>query len=263
MKYTKILFEEKKGIGIITLNDPDNHNTIAFNAVDTEIIHCLNMCEANPVVRAIVLKGEGIFFSAGGDVSGMKNADDQGTFDYGESAIQLGNIILKIREISKPVIASIHGACVGGALAIVLACDFRIATEDCKFIVAFANVGFVPDMGATFLLPKIVGPARAIDLMMTAKPFSGKEACEWGLLNESVPADQLERVTMKLANKLANGPGLVYEGTKELINNISNAGLRDQVNFEGEIQHRLGFSEDHKESVNAFLGKRKPVLKGC
>lgn len=262
MEYTKILFEEINGVGILTLNDPENHNTIAFNATDKEIMHCLNECQANPNVRAIVLKGNGIYFSAGGDVAGMKNADEQGDFDYGTEAKRLGNMILKIREIRKPVIASTHGACVGGALAIVLACDFIISTEDCTFKVAFAQVGLVPDMGVTYILPKVLGPMRATDLMMTAKPFSGKEACEWGLVNQAVPAEKLEEVTMKLANKLANGPVMVYAGTKALVNNVSYQGLRDQIDYEGEYQYRMGLSDDHKEAVNSFLEKRKPVFKG-
>jgi Enoyl-CoA hydratase/carnithine racemase len=263
MDYTKILFEEKNGVAIITLNDPKNLNTMIGNPMIREVTQCLGECDTNPAVKVIVIKGAGMCFSAGGDVKIMKKVAEEHILDYRKEAIEGGKLILKIREVSKPVIASTHGNCVGGGLTIAAACDFRISTEDCTFMVAFANVGLVPDMGASFLLTQILGPARAAELIMTAKPFKGTQAYEWGLVNQIVPSDQLEEATMKLANKLANGPGLVYEGTKELINNISYVGLKDTIIFEAEIQYRIGLSEDHKESVNAFLEKRKANLVGC
>jgi Enoyl-CoA hydratase/carnithine racemase len=261
MELTKIILEKKDGIAFITLNDPQNRNACG-GAMDQELGWCLDDCNANPAVRVIVLRGAGENFSAGGNIKNMRKAFDEGGSDYGVSARRHAAIIAKFRTTRKPIIASIHGSVAGGGLSYALACDFRLAAEDTKFVFAFSRIGLVPDMGASFTLVKMLGPAKATELLMTAKPFTGKKAEEWGLVNEAVAEDKLEEVTIKFARNLAEGPTLAYEGIKALINKVSYEGLDIQMDNEAVYQKVLSFSQDHKEGVIAFLEKRKPVFKG-
>ncbi len=155
-----------------------------------------------------------------------------------------------------------QGAAAGGGLSLALLCDFRIAAEDAKFIFAFVNIGLIPDCGGLLPLVKIVGTAKATELLMTAKLFSGKEAFDMGLVNESVPASQLEEATLKLALKLAGGPTLAFGRIKALINRTSFGDLELELDNETDYQVQSAQTEDHKEGINAFLEKRKPVFQG-
>lgn len=262
MNFNKILFEQIDGLGIITFNNPEERNVIASTEMDKELEQCLDICAVEPEIKVIVIKGAGPHFSAGGDVKKMERSFETGEFKYGFDIKELGRIITKIRTIRKPVIASIHGAAAGGGLSIALACDFRIAALDTKFVFAFSNIGLAPDMGASLTLTQLVGPAKATELMMTGKLFSGKEAHEWGIVHEAVPLSQLEETTMDLAKKLAEGPTLAYGAIKSLVNHVSYKDLPYQIDLEGEFQELLSNTEDHKEGVTAFLQKRKPKFKG-
>lgn len=261
MDFTKIIYEKKDGIGFITLNDPENRNAISHSVISDEFEQCIDDCSIDPIVRVVILRGAGVCFSAGGNVKHMITGFDKGEFDYGPQDRKWGIIIAKIRTIRKPVIASLHGSVAGGALSLALACDFRIAAEDTKFIFAFVNLGLVPDMGGAFTLVKMLGVAKATELMMTAKLFSGKEACAWGLVNEAVSPDQLEETTMTLANKLAKGPTLAYGAIKAMVNQVSFGGFDLFIDTEAEYQQMLSYTVDHREGVSSFLEKRKPIFK--
>lgn len=256
-----IIFEKKDGIGFITLNDPENRNAVTHSFINDELEQCIDDCSNDPSVRVVILRGAGACFSAGGNVKKMEAGFDKGGYEYGPEDRKWGIIIAKIRTIRKPVIASLHGSVAGGALCLALACDFRIAAEDTKFIFAFVNLGLVPDLGGAFTLVKMLGVAKATELMMTAKLFSGKEACAWGLVNEAVSPDQLEETTMKLANKLALGPTLAYGAIKAMVNRVSFGGFDLFVDTEAEYQQMLSHTDDHREGVSAFLEKRKPFFK--
>ena len=262
MTYEKILYEKQDGIAFITLNDPANRNTISGSVVE-ELGCCLDDCSDDPAVRVVVIRGAGGNFSAGGNINVMKERIEQGRHeDFKPGMRRLGAVASKIRAIRKPVIASMQGAAAGGGLSMALLCDFRIAAEDAKFIFAFVNIGLIPDCGGLLPLVKIVGTAKATELLMTAKLFSGKEAFDMGLVNEAAPASQLEEATLKLARKLAGGPTLAYGRIKALINRTSFGDLEMELDNETDYQVLSAQTEDHKEGINAFLEKRKPVFQG-
>jgi 2-(1,2-epoxy-1,2-dihydrophenyl)acetyl-CoA isomerase len=260
--FEKLSYEQKNGIGLITLNDPENRNIISGVIVD-ELEQCLDACAENPDVRVIVLKGAGKAFSAGGNINRMKERIDAGRYaEYGTGIRKLSRIVVRLRNIRKPIIAAIHGAAAGGGLNLALACDFRIAADDTKFVFAFVNIGLVPDVGGPLPLVRIAGVARATELLMTGRRFTAREASDWGLINEAVPLEELEEATMKLAAKLSQGPTLSYGCIKAMINRVAFSGLELELDNEAEYQVLCAGSEDHKEGVNAFLEKRIPVFKG-
>ena len=262
MTFEKIIFENRDGVGIITLNDPANRNTISGSIVP-EIAQCLDDCSDNQQVRAIVIRGAGPAFSAGGNINVMKNRIETGNFDdVAPSMRRLGLVVAKMRNIRKPVIASVHGAAAGGGFSLILHCDFRIVTEDAKFVLPFVNLGLIPDCGGILPLLRMIGIAKTTELLMTAKLLKGNEAYEWGLANQAVPADKLEEATMKFAKKLANGPTLAYGNIKVMINRLAYEGFDWQLENESEIQQLLFKSDDHKEGAFSFLEKRKPAFKG-
>lgn len=261
MDLTKITLEKQAGISFITLNDPDNRNSLSGKTID-ELNWCLDECGDDASVRVIILRGAGQAFSAGGNVKSMLERIESGTADYRPGIRKLGMIFSKLRNIRKPIIASIHGAAAGGGLNLALGCDFRVAADDTKFVFAFANIGLIPDVGGPLPLVKAVGVAKATELLMTGRMFSANEALDWGLVNEIVPLDQLEAATMKLATKLANGPTVAYGCIKAMINRSAYAELSMELDCEAEYQALCSKTEDHKEGITAFVEKRKPVFKG-
>lgn len=261
MSFEKIIFEKKEGIGFITLNDPDNRNAVSGSIVP-ELARCFDECTDDPEVRAVVLRGAGKFFSAGGNIQSMQERIDKGITDFRPPSRNLAAVAVKIRNIRKPVIASIQGAAAGAGLSLAMACDFRIMAEDAKCVFAFVNLGLIPDGGALFSLAKAVGTPRATELLMTAKMFTGQEAFEWGLATKAVPADELEEATMKLVNKLAKGPTTAYGLIKTMLNRVEMGGLELQLDNEAEYQSICAATDDFKEGVRSFFEKRRPVFQG-
>ena len=258
-----VLFEKENGIATITMNIPEKGNPVSGNSLSVDMEYCIDQCAADQSVRVVVLKGAGKNFSVGGDINWMKAAFDAGEdIDY-EPVLKGWQVVLtKFKTLRKPIIASIHGAAAGGGFGLALACDFRIATENAKFVAAQTNIGLVPDMGCAYNLVQMVGAAKALDIMITGRMISGKEALELGIVNQAVPADQLEDATMQLAERLANGHTVAYGALKMMVYSIAYNGYA--MNFQNEVEfiEKCSKTEDHKESVKAFLEKRKPVLAG-
>ena len=265
MELKKILLEKNDGIAFVTFNEPQLHNAVSAEAA-IELEWCLDNCGDDHKIRVIVLRGAGEFFSAGGNINTMKErvdcATDEAYEAYGNSIRKLGKVVMRIRNIRKPVIASMHGAAAGGGLNLALACDLKIAAENTKFIVPFVNIGLIPDVGGPLPLIRAIGVPRATELMMTGRVFSAREAYDWGLINQAVPVEQLEMLTLKMANQLANGPTKAYGFIKAMINRVAYEGLELEVDSEAEYQVLCAKTEDHKEGVYAFLDKRKPKFNG-
>lgn len=150
----------------------------------------------------------------------------------------------------------------GGGLGLALACDFTVAQETAKFVFAFVNIGYVPDMGCSLLLARAVGRPRAIELAMLENRFSGAQAAQWGLITEALPAEEVASRVLTLATKLANGPTLAYGKMKKVFNRILFAESDDIFSAEFEYQYQLCKSADHAEAVGAFFDKRKPNFQG-
>lgn len=260
-EFNDVLFEEKDGVGYITLNDPAHLNPVTSETTD-HLIECLKICEQRDSIRCVVLRGAGGNFSAGGNVRAMKERLDKGINTTKEGIRKGGEHIMRLRTISKPTIAWIEGAVAGVGMSMAMACDFSIAAEDAKMVFAFVNIGFVPDGGITYMLSRAVGTAKCTELLMGGRRFSGADAAEWGLITKAVPKDQLEEEVQKYIKKYSNGPSVAYGQIKNLINRTVFTEINACMQNEVEAQYICSKTEDHYNAVTAFCEKKKPVFQG-
>ena len=254
-------FELKDGIGMITMNNPEKLNALTMEGAQS-LTKILNACSDSPGVRVIVICGAQGNFCGGGDVKGMKYKVDNNCCETRPGLRCNNDVILSIVNNAKPVIAWLEGAVAGGGLSIALACDFSYAQLASKFVFAFVNIGFIPDMGSSLMLTKNLGAAKAKELLMLGHRFTGEQAADWGIITAAAAPEDLEEMVMKTAKKLAKGPALAYERMKRLVNRQLYQGLEDAMENEGEYQYQLCKSEDHAEAIHAFFEKRKPDFKG-
>lgn len=261
MEFEYVVFEEKNNVGYIILNNPENMNPLTADVMK-DLTECLNYCEKIDSIRAIVIRGSGGNFSAGGNVKKMKEKLDNKKNEVKYGVRAGGEFIMRLKTINKPTIAWIEGAVAGVGISIAMACDFSIADEKSKFVFAFVNIAYVPDGGLTYLLTKAVGTVRATELLMSGKKLSGAESKNLGIITEAVPADILEETVNKYIAKYSNGPTKTYGYIKNLINRACYSELNACMQNEVEAQYLCSLTEDHREALTAFIEKRKPVFKG-
>ncbi len=248
-----ILISPQSGFVVLTLNRPERANSFNFEMV-TELRAALAAAEENLQVRCVVLMGAGNVFSAGQDISEMKQG---GSTSYREHLEQTYNpLILQIRSMGKPVIAAINGPCAGAALGVALACDLRLASANSYFVVGFGGIALAPDSGVSLLLPLYIGLGRAQEYFYSNAPITAEQAAQWGLVNQvtqDVPA-----LAHQVAGSLAAGPSGAFAAGKKAFNRAMLPNLEEALNFEGVLQEEAGRSAEHREGVAAFLGKRTP-----
>jgi len=264
MEYQKILLSIKDGIARISLNSPQNFNALTGD-MGAELNDALDCCERDPAVRVVILSGEGRSFCAGGDLKNMdailKNTG-QAAFagSFRNDLKKVGDAARRIRRLRVPVIAAVHGAAAGAGCNLALHCDFKIATEDAKFIESFINVGLIPDMGGSYILSRYLPLSRLNEALMLGKPITAAEAFDHGLVNAVVPAEALEEETEKLARQLKAMPILSLAKIKRLVNLSIFGGLDVVLEAEEEYQHLCAQSDNFREGVSAFVEKRKPAF---
>jgi 2-(1,2-epoxy-1,2-dihydrophenyl)acetyl-CoA isomerase len=262
MSYETILFDTDQNVATITLNRPDALNGLTIRMTE-EMAHALIRCRADANVRAVIVKGAGRGFCAGGDVKA-----------FGESlradpltpmrtlAMHLHASVAEMRRMEKPVIAQVHGVAAGAGMSLALACDLTIAAETARFIIAYGKVGLSPDGSATYFLPRLVGPKKALEIIYTGDPIDAGEALRLGLVNRVVPDAELEKETQALARQLAQGPTLALGRAKELVYRSLSESLETQMENERDFLGLSTFSEDFREGVQAFIEKRQPKFRG-
>ncbi len=256
-----ILFTQQGSIGTLTFNRPD-----VYNAMNAELIHAMRDVTADiaasKTIRAVILKGAGKAFLAGGDVGLFYKQRET----LVETVKPLGDVlhegIKNIRNMPFPVIAQIHGACAGAGLSVAMAADFAIAAEGAQFNTAYTKIGLSPDGGSTFFLPRYVGMKRALELTMLADMFDAKAAAAMGIINRAVPADLLELEVATLAERLSNGATQAYARAKKLINQSFITPIDKQLDDEIAFFAECAKTNDFKEGVTAFVEKRKPRFEG-
>lgn len=210
----------------------------------------------DPEVRCIVLTGVGGFFSAGQDLTEFREAEN---LSYREHLEETYNpLILQLRRIEKPVLASIRGAVAGAALGIALACDLRIVAEGTRFTVGFLGIGLVPDSAVSLLLPAMIGLGRANEFAFSNAPFDAQQALDWGIANRVVSANDLESETTNWAMQLAQGPVKTMGMAKRTFNRAVLPNLEDVLSYEAQTQAIAQHGYEHQEGVQAFLEKRPP-----
>lgn len=253
------LYEERGAVGLITLNRPDRLNSLTFE-IYHELSDTLAALRSRDEVRVLVITGRGRGFCSGGDVEQiigeLFSRDMSGLLEFTRMTC---NLISNIRALNKPVIASINGTAAGAGAVIALACDLRIAADTAKIAFLFVKVGLAgADMGAAFLLPRVVGLGKATEMLYTGDFVSAEEAGRIGLYNRVVAASELETETMRWAEKLAAGPAFALGMTKAAINRELNMALELALEAESQAQALCMLNPDFREAYQAFIEKRSP-----
>lgn len=253
------LYEERGAVAVITFNRADRLNSLTFE-IYRELTDTLSALEHRSSIRAVVITGQGRGFCSGGDVEDiigeLFKRDMEGLLKFTRMTCEL---IRNIRALSKPVIASLNGTVAGAGAVIALASDLRIAAETAKIAFLFVKVGLAgADMGAAFLLPRVVGLSKATEMLYTGDFISADEAARIGLYNKVVPAAELEAETMRWANRLAAGPAFGLGMTKAALNRELSLSLEAALEAEAEAQALCMLNPDFREAYNAFVEKRAP-----
>lgn len=259
MMSSGILVErDHHNVGWIRINRPDRLNAFSGTMRD-DLFDALGQLEYDEQTRCIVITGVGRAFSTGGDVSFMKELigkDDENTF---EELVRAGaRIVQRIDEMTKPVIAAINGPAAGAGACLALACDLRIASEAATIGFGFLRVGLHPDWGGSYFLPRIVGPARAAEFIMTGEMISAERGERLGLFNRIVPAAELEATVKVLAGQIAGAPQGVVHDVKRTLRASLQSQLPNILEAETEAQLRAFQSADFREGIDSFLEKRAP-----
>lgn len=261
MEYSNISVERADGIGRLTLSRPEALNALD-KATGEELLDALESLRTDPAVRVVVFTGAGRAFSAGGDIKEMARAGELPESFFDELLATLNRVVVAIAEMPKPVIAAVNGAAAGLGFNLALACDIRIVARGAEFTQAFLKIGLIPDGGGTFLLPRIVGWSRAMDLILTARSVSSEEALRLGIASTVVDETDFESTVETLARQLAAAPTAAIGRVKQLLAHSLTADLKSQLRFEREMQMASGQSNDFREGITAFLEKRHPRFTG-
>jgi 2-(1,2-epoxy-1,2-dihydrophenyl)acetyl-CoA isomerase len=258
MAYETIEFKLEGGIARLTLNRPDRLNSFTVQ-MHEEVADTLARLEG---ARVLVLTGAGRGFCAGQDLNDRAVAPGE-SVDLGESVERRYNpLIRRLTSLPIPVIARVNGVAAGAGANIALACDIVIAAKSAKFIQSFASIGLIPDSGGTWVLPRLLGQARALGLALTAEPLPAEKAAEWGLIWKAVDDAQLDTEVDGLAAKFASAPTRGLAAIKKMIRESWDHSLDQELDLQRDMMRELGFSEDYKEGVAAFMEKRTPNFTG-
>jgi len=262
MTFETIEFDVADGIARLTLNRPDKLNS--FNAqMHDEVREAMQQVSQDSDIRCLPLSANGRGFCAGQDLSDRNVAPDAEAPDLGESLEKRYNpLVRSLTSLEKPVVCAVNGVAAGAGANIALACDIVLAAESAKFIQSFCNIGLVPDSGGTWILPRLLGHARATGLAMLGDRLSAREAEHWGLIWKCVADDDLaaeaERLARHLATRPTRGLGLI----KRALQASSTNSLAQQLDLERDLQRLAGRSDDYREGVSAFMQKRDPEFTG-
>jgi 2-(1,2-epoxy-1,2-dihydrophenyl)acetyl-CoA isomerase len=258
-----ILENDGEGVATLILNRPEK-----LNAIDDEIRmrlpDLIKEVRQDDGIKVLILTGAGRGFCSGADVAGQAARIAGAAIEKTrqQTLEPVACFLLPLARLEKPTIAAVNGVAAGVGLSLALVCDIRIASEQARFIPVWVNRGLIPDGGATYYLPKLIGLSKALEFMYTGDSISADEAGKIGLVSEVVPHDGLIPKAREIATRLAKGPSVAIELIKKAVYRKIHDELESQLYFESYAQTICRQTEDHKESVSAFLEKRAPVFKG-
>ena len=251
--------ETADGVGTVTLDRPDALNALTV-PLKEELVATFRAFASDDAVRAIVLTGAGRAFCAGQDLHERLQPDAQPLAD--EIRARYNPLIRAMRALPKPIVAAVNGVAAGAGASLAFACDIRIAAEDASFLLAFGRVGLIPDSGATWLLPRLIGGAKAAELALTTDPLNAADAERLGLVARVVPTADLLPQAHALAERLAAAAPVALALTKEALERSWTASFEEQLELEADLQGRAGSTADHAEGIAAFIERRRPTFRG-
>ena len=262
IEFNKISLEIKNNIGIMRFNDPDVRNAVSPDMLEG-FWECLNEIEKeNSEIKCLLITGEGKGFCAGANLSSGSERSNSGRQDAGHALETMYHPILRrLRNMNIPIVTAVNGAAAGIGMSFALMGDIIVASKSAFFLQAFRSIGLVPDGGSTWLLPRLVGNARAKELSLLGERLPAEKAYEWGLINRLTDEEDLIDEALKISKELASGPMSLRLIRKAFWESSDNT-YEEQLNLERELQFQAGNSEDFKEGVKAFLDKRDAKFKG-
>jgi len=261
-QFETVRLERADGVATLTLARPDRLNSFTVQ-MHGEVHEALAQIRADPALRCLVLTGAGRGFCAGQDLADRAVDPGAAPVDLGESIEKFYKpLVLALRTLEMPTIAAVNGVAAGAGANIALACDLVFAARSASFVQSFSKIGLVPDCGGTWWLPRLLGPARAMGLALTAEKLSAEQAEQWGLIWKCVDDDALLPTVQALAKQLAAGPTRGYVRTRQAMETAETLSLKGSLDLERDFQRELGHGADYREGVAAFMAKRAPQFKG-
>ena len=258
-----MLESRRDAVATLTLNRPERLNALN-GALGQALLDALNSLAEDAAIRAVVLTGAGRGFCAGGDIDVLRKAREREDVTEVEALLKTGKqIILAMARMPKPIIAAVNGPAAGAGANLAAACTTRIASEQASFTQSFAKIGLFPDFGGTYFLPRLVGPALAMELILSAETLSAADALRIGLVSRVVPPDSLEAETALLADRLAAAPPIVVRGIKQALCVDDRERLERALDEEIRWQVTCFRSKDCLEGLHAFFDKRPPRFQGA
>jgi 2-(1,2-epoxy-1,2-dihydrophenyl)acetyl-CoA isomerase len=256
-----LLYEVKDHVARITLNRPDAANALNME-MGLDLMHASIRASEDPAVRAVILTGAGKMFSGGGDLKSFAAQEDRLPGHLKEVALYLHAAISRFVRMDAPVIAAVNGSAGGAGMSLCLFADLVLAAESAKFTLAYTRAGLSPDGGSTYFLPRIVGVRRALELALTNRVLSAKEACEWGIVTTVVPDAELQAEAQTLAKSLAAGATRAFGAAKRLLHHSSAESLETQMELEAQAIADQARTADAREGIAAFIAKRAASFRG-
>ena len=263
---TRVQLEHKGPLAVIRLNRPEARNALSPAMVD-ELGEAIKSCRGGDT-RAVLLTGTDGAFCSGADVRDFaQQLDDGGEEGLSDHLRELADtlhrdVVMGIRRLDKPVVAAINGVAAGAGFSLALACDIRVASSDARFLLAYANIGCTADGGSTYMLPRIVGQGRAMEIYLARQPIGAQYALELGLVSQVFEASHFERHAMETADRLAQGPTRAYGRVKALFDGSWDSDLATQLDAETEAIAGIGLTRDFQEGIKAFSQKRQAWFQG-
>jgi 2-(1,2-epoxy-1,2-dihydrophenyl)acetyl-CoA isomerase len=256
-----VLYDLRDGVAAITLNRPEAMNSLTAE-MKVALRAAVDMAAGDDTVRAVLLAGAGRAFCAGQDLREHAAALEAGQGLAGTVQDHYNPIVRTITSMRKPVVAAVGGVAAGAGASLAFACDLIVASERASFTTAFTKIGLAPDTGMSWTLQRLVGRAKAAELLLLADPVPAAQALELGLVNQLAPADQLDTVARALAGRLAVGPTAAYAAVKAALDHAATHDLSAALDKEAELQDALAATADHVAATRAFLKKEQPVFEG-
>jgi enoyl-CoA hydratase/carnithine racemase len=256
-----LLYEIRDGVATITLNRPERRNAFTLEMLDLWA-EALRDARTNDAVQAVVVTGAGQAFCSGGDVGGMANRGELSGLEHKQALELVHRIPLALEVLDKPVIAAINGPAIGAGCDMALMCDLRFMADDARLSEGYVRVGLIPGDGGTYFLPRLVGTAKALELLWTGDFIDAQEALRLGIVNRVVPAAELMPTVHEFAGRLANGPTVAIRAIKRAVYQGARMDLRTHLDLISSHMSFIRQTEDHREGARAYVEKRPPEFKG-